>query len=172
MKKIVLWVVLVSLSTAGMNVTGEKVLAYESKTLYHLYVKEYALALEYAKLGCKLGSSESCSNVAFIYAEGYIDGMVNYFKAHQYYKKACTLKNSIACVNAGIFYEEGLGLNKGYVDHAKPYFSEGCLLGNGRACNMLGVIEYQEGNTMKAQEYLGKACLLKHEQSCKLLKKL
>ena len=158
MKQIMLWIIFVSLTVADTNTAEEKVREYEFKSMYHLSLKEYALALEYAKQGCKLGSSEACSNVASMYVNGIIDDKVYYFKAHQYYKKACILKNAYACTAAGIVYEEGLGLNKGYIDQAKPYFAEGCLLGNGRGCNYLGVIEYKAGNDKKAIELYLKSC--------------
>ena len=158
MKQIILWIFFGSLSLGYASEREEKIVEYNMKSLYHVYTKEYGLALEYAKLACRMGSGESCSNIALMYVNGFINGKVYYFKAHQYYKKACALKNASACTSAGMFYEEGLGLNTVYVESAKPYYIEGCQLGSGQACNSLGVIAYKEGHLKKAIELYLKSC--------------
>jgi len=137
MKQIILWAIFVSLSVADANKITQNMEKYGAKALYHMAIKEYDLALLYAKKSCSLGQSESCVNTAYIYLHGNLDGRVHYFKAHQFYKKGCQLKNGYACLSAGIFYERGLGLNKSYIEHAQSYFKQGCLLKHELSCRLM-----------------------------------
>lgn len=138
---------------------------------YFIFLKNKNLGIKYAKIGCELGNSMSCNNLAVAYEEdgiynnnelairyynkacemkyegacftlGEIYSKQNSSKAINYYDKSCRLNNSVACVRIGYIFSQGLYSSKIDKKKAFNYYKKGADLGDGDAQLNLGIFYY------------------------------
>ena len=64
--------------------------------------KDLSKALFYYEKSCKMGNSEGCYGVGYVYSK-----RKNYKKSYEYYKKACDMGNGKGCYGIGYLYQNG-----------------------------------------------------------------
>lgn len=81
-----------------------------------------------------------------------------YQKGFELTQKEC-LKGDYnrACYDLGVCYQYGIGVQKD-IQKAKEFFEQACDVDSSSACKDLAILYYKEGNEVKSEEYLKKAC--------------
>ncbi|NLK66532.1 MAG: sel1 repeat family protein [Campylobacteraceae bacterium] len=184
MKKINLWILLLSFAFAKQLSVDELNLACEKKDygachnlgLVYLNSGEISLAKQYFEKACSNKMSQSCFSLGLLYESG-VGLEVDKFRAFEYFEKSCLSKEAIGCDKLAWYYEEGEAVR---YDMAKALeiYDKNCKKQKGyKSCMRLGEIyskglEGVEKDGVKAIEYLDVACEGKFEDSCEIISQL
>ena len=132
--------------------------------------RNFKEALKYYKRGCEGNDNRGCSNVAYMYENGF-GVKKNYKKARNLRKKRCKNGDFSECSKLGNIYKNGDGVKKSY-DKALQFYKQGCDGGNSDGCTSLGLM-YKNGfgvkkNYKKALKLYNKACDMGNDFACNL----
>ena len=189
MKKILLWVMLLKITTLIAypgNFEADKVSCdsgigvecYELGKNYEIGksgIRDIIKAHTFYEAGCNKNYAKACLGLASLYSVGIENIKHNPSKAFKLYLKACNNGNSEACSSVGYAYYWGKGVKKDY-SNAKSFYEKACGNQDAYACFSLGVIyrdtKWGNQNYEKARYYISKSCELGDCMGCNHLARM
>ena len=122
--------------------------------------KDYVTArLEYTK-ACDGGLAKGCTDLGFLYREGYGVTQDN-AQARLLFQKGCDGGSATGCTNLGVMYKNGYGVAQDYTQ-ARTLYEQGCDGGDAGGCTNLGVL-YRNGYGVTRDDAKARAL---YEQGC------